>query len=230
MFLSLLTLLLKVILIDNKFVYPESIGHVQYKNMLTNESKLRKVCNYLQETFNRSYLKNINKFTFRILNFRLFNSYHIFGLYEYRIIHEYLDGSKVENLKIFNNDLSPAQSAEVFSTRYLQALLYPVSNAVRIKRRDPSEVINPDYYELFLSMCKFAVKDIDTSELKKSFIYVIPMDLPTSFVGSYKPWLKHKWKKFYEFDYISKNQCFHDVDFDDNNYFKISEKYEFTFN
>lgn len=226
----LLTLLAKVVLLDNTLFYPESLGHVKYKKLLIDKSKFRKNINYLQKKFNNSYFNIINKLTFRIVNYRLFNSYHIFGLYEYRIIHEYQDGNTVEALKIFNKDLSPSQSAEIFSTRYLQALLYPVSNAVRKKRRNPEEEIAQNYYKLFLTICKFSVKDIDTSELRKSYIYVIPMDIPTTFVGSHKPWLKHSWKKFYEFDHISEIQSFHDVDFDDTNCFKISEKLQFTYN
>ena len=38
----LLTLLAKVVLLDNTLFYPESLGHVKYKKHLIDKSKFRK--------------------------------------------------------------------------------------------------------------------------------------------------------------------------------------------
>ena len=221
---------LKVLLLDNNYIYPENIAHIKHNSTEGKKNKIIQIFkNYTYKVYNLSKLQYFNNYTFRILNYRLFNSQHIFGLYQYRIIHQLSDGTMIEPVKVFNEDLSSNQSASLFSTRYLQALLYTVSDAVRECRKNTSYQVSEKHSKVFENVCNYSSLKCSFKNIIKHFIYVVPMDVPTSYVGSEKPWLKHKWQKFYEQDLISGKINYHYVDFNDSSFFPTSSSGGFSY-
>ena len=225
LFLFIFIFLLKVLLLENDYQYPENIAHIKHNN-INQKIYSNNFVEYCKRTVNKifriSKLDFLNALTFRILNYRLFNAHHIFGLYQYRIIHQLSDGTMIEPVKVFNEDLSSNQSATLFSTRYLQALLYSVSDAVRECRKNKSYQVSEKHSKVFEEVCNYSSLKCSLKNISKHFIYVVPMDVPTSYVGSEKPWLKHKWQKFYEQDLISRKINYHHVDFNDSSFFPTS--------
>ena len=231
LFTLLLFFTAKILFFETNY-YPENLGHIRHINTVEKEINYRliKILNIRNSL--RQCIENLlsickfdllNSHTFRILNYRLFNSHHIFGLYQYRILHELSDGSIVEPVKVFNEDLTPNQSSSLFSTRYLQALLYPVSDAVRASRKDPNFKMPRQLTDVFKALCDYSANKISGKNIAKHLIYVIPMDIPTTYIGSKKPWLKHEWMKFYEKDTNSSTINFHRVSFNDSSFFPLSD-------
>ena len=228
----------KIIILDTDFSYPEDLGHIRHINSDEKEINYRflKILNirnsfrqYVEELLSFFKVNLINSHTFRILNYRLFNSHHIFGLYQYRILHELSDGSIIEPVKVFNEDLTANQSSSFLSTRYLQALLYPVSDAVRASRRDPNYKIPQQLTDVFKALCDYSFNKISNKNVTKHIIYVVPMDIPTRYIGSKKPWLKHDWLKFYEEETNSSTINFYNVSFNDNSFFRLSDSSGFYY-
>lgn len=230
LFLIICLFLFKVLLLEINYTYPENIGHIIHQENKNHKTTLfKELQNYGNSIFNYCKLQLLNNFTFRILNYRLFNAHHIFGLYQYRVIHQLPDGTMIEPLKVFNEDLSSNQSATLFSTRYLQALLYSVSDAVREHRKNLSYEVPLYLNKLFKVICNYSAQKCSFKRISKHFIYVIPMDVPNSYIGSNKPWLKHKWQKFYEQDVTTGKVSYHYVDFNNSSFFPTSKNTGFRY-
>ena len=193
LFASLVFFTAKIVLLETDFHYPEDLGHIRHIYSVDNETNYRllKILNirdsirqYIEKLISICKFDLLNSYTFRILNYRLFNSHHIFGLYQFRILHEHSDGSLFEPVKVFNEDLTPNKSSTLLSTRYLQALLYPISDAVRKSRRDPNFKMPQELTDVFKALCNYSFNKISNKNIIKHYIYVVPMDIPTTYIGS----------------------------------------------
>ena len=206
-------LTLKVVFLDIGHYYPSEYGNIkQYEKDGSRvvgkaSDSLGKVRTIINEAFEHSGMDIFNRGTFRIVNFQLFNSHHIFGLYLYRIILFDEKGVEYEPFKVFNSDLSPGPfSKNIFSTRYPQALMYPIGDMVRTLCNKSEEKISEVHKDLLINLFNYCKKLSNTkTKIKYAELKIIPMDVPTEFVSNHKPWLENEWRTIVSYYYNEKS-------------------------
>lgn len=153
-------------------------------------------------SFPRLALSAINNHTLRARRWTLFTRQHTLGIYEYRVIVR-LETGEYEPFRVFNPDKTPGPYSAGFVPRYLQALVYPVSDLAHRLTARPDYVPSEAELRPLKALVHFGLARMATQEagrVRDVVLRISPVLMPERYEGSSKPWLAAEWTDFLSFD------------------------------
>ncbi len=148
----------------------------------------------------------INKSTYRVSMFNLFNAHHTLGIYEYQIKIHMKNGETLTPIMPFNNDKSKGDDLSYLSGLWYETQMYHVSNLAHKIVKEQRLNFNKAETQKLRGLVTFSMSKVPKhlkANIKTVVIYASPLLVPMSYAGNFEDVKTQKWKPFFGWNQMS---------------------------
>jgi hypothetical protein len=146
----------------------------------------------------------LNQYTTSMQFNGLFGVDHVLGIYLYRVELEMDDGSRVEPVPVFREDMTAGPYSDgVFTPRYLQGVMYDITGICHRLAMKPGYTLTAGEVDVLKRVINSGLYPLDEARarhVRRVVLKVRPIIVPDDYEGDVHTWERQGWTDFYVYE------------------------------